>query len=78
VADNETLRRVTASHLDNTPTGLLGLRKRRIYHIFNDVANAGPGRPAGSAAGVSFSVGEFLRGIGGCVAGEGGVTSLLL
>jgi hypothetical protein len=36
-----------------------------LSYIYNDVANAGPGRPAGSAAGASFSVGEFLRGISG-------------
>ncbi len=34
---------LTVSHSDNTLTGLLGLGKRRIYHIFNNVANAGPG-----------------------------------
>jgi hypothetical protein len=63
VAVNETLLRVLSPHC--TQTTPHGSGKRRIYHIYNDVANAGPGRPAGSAAGVSFSVGEFLRSISG-------------
>jgi len=47
VAVNETLRRVLSPYRTQTtpPTGLLGLGKRRIYHIFNDTASAGP--PAG-------------------------------